>query len=460
MPFEKWNIKHHNEAEKDTAKVIKLLDRLILEIATYLYSMKIEEGIFKFNSSPALNKKVEKLLEQYNFSIQASIDRGIVKHWELSNVKNDSFLKKALKKYDIKDSSIATRNAEGLQAFRNRRNKEISNRVWRQGKQLRNELEMAIDTAIKDGTPANQLATEIKKYLKQPDKLFRRYRDNNGQLQLSKNALSYNPGQGVYRSSYKNAERLARTEINMAYRLADIERWQDLDFIVGYEIKRSKHPYPCTICEMMAGKYPKDFVWSGNHPNCRCYLVPIFKDDTDNVEINPKFTKWVLQNEQKIQRAKSLPYFLRDNREYWKDKLSPKNQISVLDGRNTVLSRKVIKIEEEIRMNKSFETAVLVNSDGDILIDKRGKSTSVEFTQNECLMMKNGILTHNHPLGWRYNENELGRIGNSFSKADLSMAIAHDLAEIRAVTPLYTFSMKRPDKGWGIIGGLKGITIE
>lgn len=314
MPFEKWNIKHHNEAEKDTAKVIKMLDRLILEIATYLYSMKIAEGIFKFNSFPALNKNVGKLFQQYNFSVQASIDKNMVKHWNFSQRKTNLFSRRKVpRKYR---KSISTRNAEGLQAFRNKRNKEISNRVWRQGKQLRNELEMAIDTAIKDGTPANQLATEIKKYLKQPDKLFRRYRDNNGQLQLSKNALSYNPGQGVYRSSYKNAERLARTEINMAYRLADIERWQDLDFIVGYEIKRSKHPYPCTICEMMAGKYPKDFVWSGNHPNCRCYLVPIFKDDTDNVEINPKFTKWVNDNQDKIQRARSLPYFLRDNPKY------------------------------------------------------------------------------------------------------------------------------------------------
>ena len=53
-------------------------------------------------------------------------------------------------------------------------------------------------------------------------------------------AQAYHPGQGVYRSSYQNAMRMARTEINSAYREADSIRWQQLDFIVGYEVKTSK----------------------------------------------------------------------------------------------------------------------------------------------------------------------------------------------------------------------------
>lgn len=64
--------------------------------------------------------------------------------------------------------------------------------------------------------------------------------------------------------------------------------------------------------------------------------------------------------------------------------------------------------------------------------------------------MKDAILTHNHPGGWRYSENDIMHIGNSFSVEDIMLAVSQDISEIRAVTPLYTFSMKRPEKGWGI----------
>lgn len=59
-------------------------------------------------------------------------------------------------------------------------------------------------------------------------------------------------------------------------------------------------------------------------------------------------------------------------------------------------------------------------------------------------------MTHNHPRGWGYPEKSLARIGNSFSPADIYLAVTWDLAEMRAVTPNYTFSMKRPQSGWGM----------
>jgi hypothetical protein len=334
IPFDKWNIQHNNEAELDVSEVMKLYSDLILQAGAFASSVVLDFDIFKFKKFPALEKKIDALLSKHAFSVQARIESGINKHWEISQTKNDLFTKKAFKKYQIKTDPIATRNAEGLTAYRNRRNRKLSSRVWNLNKQFRNEIEMSIDTAIKSGKPANQLATELKKYLNEPEKLFRKYKDNNGLMQLSKNAKAYRSGQGVYKSSFKNAQRLARTEINMAYRLSDLDRWSRLDFIIGYEIKRSNNPFPCPTCEMMKGNYPKDFVWSGNHPSCRCYLVPIMKKEEDFIKsmqtgesmpfettpINPKFTKFISDNQNKLQTAKSLPYFIKDNTKYVKFK--------------------------------------------------------------------------------------------------------------------------------------------
>lgn len=182
----------------------------------------------------------------------------------------------------------------------------------------------------------------MRKYLKEPDKLFRKVKDQHGNLVLSKKAKAYHPGRGVYRSSYKNARRLAVTEINIAYRKADFLRYQKLDFIVGIEIALSGNhtlngePFR-DICDELAGKYPKDFLFTGWHPFCRCSTKPIFKTDDEidrdtqrilngesvNVDSVNKvdnvpdvFTNWVENNKERAKGWSSMPYFIRDNPQY------------------------------------------------------------------------------------------------------------------------------------------------
>lgn len=69
-------------------------------------------------------------------------------------------------------------------------------------------------------------------------------------------------------------------QINQQSRLNDILRWQTMDFVVGYEIHRGKREKldQCCICEKLAGKYPKSFIWTGWHDDCICYVTPIFQD--------------------------------------------------------------------------------------------------------------------------------------------------------------------------------------
>ena len=154
----------------------------------------------------------------------------------------------------------------------------------------------------------------------------------------NKNAKAFNPGQGVYRSSYKNARRLAATETNMAYRTADYLRWQQLDFVVGIDIEPSatNHPKP-DICDDLKGKYPKDFKFTGWHPHCRCHVTSILKtekemaDDNRRIlageEITPNskntisdvpngFKERMRDNEQRVKYQSSIPYFLTDNSKY------------------------------------------------------------------------------------------------------------------------------------------------
>jgi len=194
--------------------------------------------------------------------------------------------------------------------------------------------------AVCVGVPCLKLFKKVKQYLQQPEKLFRRVRNEKGILCLSKAAKAYNPGQGIYRSSYKNAMRLTRTETNMAYRKADSLRWQQIDFILGIKIQLSgSHPEE-DICDDLAGDYPKDFVFVGWHPQCLCYATSILPSQDEFIEMQKRkmagddtpyefkgmikdvpdnFKEWVRKNESRIEKARAQgtePYFVRDN-EKW-----------------------------------------------------------------------------------------------------------------------------------------------
>lgn len=64
-------------------------------------------------------------------------------------------------------------------------------------------------------------------------------------------------------------------KINIDFRLNDHKQWETMDFILGIEIKRSHNHKPCDLCDAMCGRYPKDFMFIGFHPDCICYETSV-----------------------------------------------------------------------------------------------------------------------------------------------------------------------------------------
>lgn len=328
------------------------------DVVRYIYDNAIKEAVklglrrigptnkpFSFDLVPETKKRFNQILSLFANQVEKNIVNGINAEWLKSAEKNDRLVNAVLKGSRLKPDQVEqfmNRNLEALNSFQSRKvnGMNLSDRVWRTADQFKQELEMSIDLGIGEGTPATKLATEVKRNLQDPDRLFRRVRDKHGVLQLSKNAAAYHPGQGVYRSSYKNALRLTRTEINMAYRTADFERIQQLPFVGGIEVVLSNnHPVP-DICDDLKGKYPKDFVFRGWHPQCRCHTLTVLatEDEVDKmtdailrgddpagisvknqVEGTPAgFKDWRATNDERIKGWKSKPWFMTDNPGYVK----------------------------------------------------------------------------------------------------------------------------------------------
>jgi hypothetical protein len=306
------------------------------------------EEVFYFADHKKLSVKATNVLRGLYSAVYQEIRRGVIAEWEFANLSNDAMIESIFGKGLKEDNHYArwfSRNHDAMDAFFKRKSEygglNLSQKVWKYTGQFKEEMELALSASLGQGDSAATVSRHVRQYLKEPDRLFRRVRDEEGNLKLSKRAAAYHPGRGEYRSSYKNAMRLARTETNMAYRAADCERWNDIPFVVGMEVKRSNHPFACSVCEALAGKYPKDFKFVGWHPQCRCYIVPILADEKDRMayhravlngedvegwkfegeiaEPHAGFQKWIGENQERIGEARqrgTLPYWIKDNPKY------------------------------------------------------------------------------------------------------------------------------------------------
>lgn len=322
-------------------RIRALYHNAIVEVS--LTAAQVRTPNFNLDDYPQIRAKIQNVLRQMQAEMTATINQATSEAWDLANGKNDRMLRTILGKRTLPKGvtdRIFNPNVRALSAFQNRREAgmRLSSRIWKLIAPFKHELEAGLTHGINKGQSAASMATDLKRYLKDPDKLFRRVRDEQGRLQLSRAARAYHPGRGKYRSSYKNAARLTRTETNMSYRNADYERWNANEFVLGFEIKLSLSHPKYDICDPMAGQYPKTFKWAGWHPHCLCYAIPVLMK-TENFEdamrdilgtrpagakkVDPTkqyvkdvpagFKKYVKANAERILGWQTLPYWVRDN---------------------------------------------------------------------------------------------------------------------------------------------------
>lgn len=342
-------------AKKVTVRILNKRIDTYVKMIDAIYSTSIKESVrlaesisnydkskpFTWNRYPQTKAKIDEVVNSLYRNISTTITDATTKEWLAACLANDKIAKQFLGNPLFKSIQVGhyyQRNLEALEAFQIRKTNglNLSDRIWNMSQQFKSELEMSLDLGLSEGKSASEISRDIRKYLNEPDKLYRRIKNSdNGNFYLSQNAKKYNPGNGMYRSSYKNAMRVTRTETNMAYRASDQARWDQLDFVVGYEIIRSNNVFACHVCESLKGKYPKWFKFYGWHPQCRCAAIPILAtpeefisaqkrilEGEENTTLTSRnevkslpqaFIVWAKTNSQKISASANTPYFLRDN---------------------------------------------------------------------------------------------------------------------------------------------------
>ena len=372
-------IKRIQRTEAYAEKVRQLFAATVNEILALNKSVPtLDEGVmYSFDGDNVrIQKKVEELLRQLHSTTTTAIKKGISLEWDKANDACDKLISSCFGKEVLSSPEFSAwnnRNTEAMNAFINRTENglDLSKRIWKSVQQLRDEMEIAMTVAIGEGDSAQSISRKVRQYLNDPDLMFRRFRFKKGEDEHGKpiygrkwkkrikdektgkyrwidyERSDYKTGPGVYKSSAKNAMRVARSETNIAYRRADNERWQQMDFVLGQRIQLSKNHPKKDICDKLVGDYPKDFVFDGFHVQCFCFATPILIDEDEMAKVTEAFLKgekytpegtqiteypanfknWVRENKENILASRNRgtePYFIRNNSAAIDEILNPK----------------------------------------------------------------------------------------------------------------------------------------
>jgi hypothetical protein len=262
---------------------------------------------------------------------------------------------------------------------------------------------------------------------------------------------------------------IATNEQIRAARGATLEGYRaNSDIVEGWIRKAAHSPRTCIVCIELDGTvylFESD-AETDFHVKDRCTVIPKLRGR--EIETGEGARDWFERQPEKVQRGMMGPLA----HDAWKrGEIELKDLVRVTDdprwGRSATVGsvRRArggslrlretpptdLGAAEDRLVTERSEVLYAFGTDGKLVL-QRGASaerpTELDITANDLPLLKDAVVTHNHPMGWRYPEGHPLRAGHSFSPDDVVTAIAADVREIRAVTPVYTYVMQREGDRW------------
>ena len=149
--------------------------------------------------------------------------------------------------------------------------KRVSNRIWDLRDENKVRLKRLVGAGIARGDSAAKISRDIRGILRRPATL------RGFAFDIAR------PGAGVYRSAYKNALRVTRTETNRAFVLADVNFAAEKKWKLIWVVSQGQREFDS--CDLMASQSarkpftPEEFAEKyPQHPADLCYSVMVFPE--------------------------------------------------------------------------------------------------------------------------------------------------------------------------------------
>lgn len=151
--------------------------------------------------------------------------------------------------------NVAKKNLQGL---------TVSERVWDLTARTEQDLKRLIANGIAQGNSPYEISKRIEKYVSPKVGMA--------------DELGIQTGPGVYRSPYRNAMRIARTETNRAYTQASANFYKEKPWVESVDVTLSPDHDVADECDDLADGGPYTPEQADGlipaHPHCMCTLTP------------------------------------------------------------------------------------------------------------------------------------------------------------------------------------------
>ncbi|MFT4107734.1 MAG: minor capsid protein [Lacrimispora sp.] len=268
------------------------------------------------------------------------------------------------------------------------------------------------------------------------------------------------------------ADMAIRTATKRAYLQGEGEKRQEWGISTVIINKRGN---PCPKCLLFVGKVLIDDVWSGGkasdgpyplmslaikrglyHPRCKdshgTYFPGIstaedtwtrkeldsigqkYKQEQDHQYAKRQADKFGRLAEHSLDPENKKNYGRKEKE--WKQRLAKYQQSDIIktDGwSNEAIDRR--RLDEASIAGHKSEYGILYDASGNRLFKKHGGKHEIVYTPEEALLMRGGVLTHNHPEGATFSPDDISVLGDT------------GLSELRAIGRDGIYVLKQP-KEW------------
>jgi hypothetical protein len=258
---------------------------------------------------------------------------GILENWGISTERNDKIVNDYLKNNADNEKIDTINRIPRLKAFetfmeRTTNSKTLCDFIWILDDNHCSELKIILGMGILEGLSSQVIGRQVHQYLKNPEALFRKSRDDKGSIIFRNSLIEKLPDNQLFKTASENATKIMASFVNESYLLADQKRWSTMEMIHAYRISKSGSHQTSDICDELEGIYPKKFVFTGWHWGCHCHITPEMSSEENFIaylkgeknldkqqitEMPDNFIKYIEKNKEQISLMKQQPNWVKDN---------------------------------------------------------------------------------------------------------------------------------------------------
>ena len=252
--IEKQTEELHIDTEKDLNKIIAR-NTILAGVGVGLIAKHKVDKIVNVYMTAELRKYRKDLKRMITVGVDDSASFGVksilgavAPHRKISSQVWQNVMRR------VRNRVLNTRGVDGLL---------LSERVWKLTGDNVHQLKKIISSGILQGDSAAKISRDIRGFLLRPETLRGRAKD------------LLRPGRGVYKSAYKNALRVTRTETANAYLAGQVDTAKKMGYKLQWKLSPWHVPSGCQCEDYHEQIYLPENVPARPHPQCICHTLSV-----------------------------------------------------------------------------------------------------------------------------------------------------------------------------------------